>query len=85
MKKISVYFRDEKDGWEMQNLSFEPGVFNQECWRKLIEIGCNYSIFGNASISKDIDNFLSDKSVKEFSFDANGGGRYYYIMRREEV
>lgn len=85
MEKISVYFRDEKENWEMMNLCFEPRVYNIDDRRRLVEVGCNYRLFGNSSISKSIDNFLSDKSVKEYSFDATGAGRYYYIMRREEI
>lgn len=85
MKKIGIYFRDEKENWEMLNLSFDPMTFNPDMRRKLIEVGCHYDLFGNSVISKNIDYFLSSNLVKQYSFDATGAGRYYYIMRREEV
>lgn len=84
MDRISIYFRDEQEAWEMKNLSFEPGVFDPDNRRRLIEVGCNYRLFGNSAISKNIDYFLSNKLVREYKFDATGAGRYYYIMRREK-
>lgn len=84
MRKISVYFRDEVENWEMMNIRFDPRVYNIDDRRRLIDLGCNFRIFGNSSISEGIDKFLSDESVKEYSFDTTGADRYYYIMRREE-
>lgn len=84
MKKISIYFRDEKEDWEILNLSFDPMTFIPDKRRKLIEVGCNFDLFGNSAIGKGIDLFLSSKLVKEYSFDATGAGRYYYVIRREE-
>lgn len=84
MDRISIYFRDEQGSWEMNILSFEPGVYDPECWRKLIELGCNFRVFGNSAISKNIDYFLSNELVRGYKFDATGAGRYYYIMRKEK-
>lgn len=85
MEKISVYFRDEEEGWEYKNMSFDPQVYNSGQRSQLIHIGCNFSLFGTSAIAHDIDRFLDDNEIKEYGFDATGAGRYYYIMRREEV
>lgn len=85
MCKISVYFRDALEGWEMVNLSFDHALFGESNRRKLIEIGCNFQVFGNSSISQGIDRFLSNKLIREYRFDCTGEGRYYYVIRREEV
>lgn len=84
MKKISVYFRDDVEDWEMMNLTFQPAVFNVGVRLQLLQIGCNFQLFGNAEIARGIDEFMSNKDAEEYRFDATGAGRYYYIMRREE-
>lgn len=85
MYKISVYFRDDLQCWETKNLSYDPALFGKSKQRKLIEIGCNFEVFGNSLIGKSIDRFLSNELMKEYRFDCTGAERYFYVIRREEV
>lgn len=85
MAKVSIYFRDDLQDWETKNLSYDPALFGVTNQRKLIEIGCNFQIFGNSFIGKGIDRFLSNELIREYRFDCTGAERYFYVIRREEV
>lgn len=84
MKRISVYFRDEMRGWENLNLSFDPALYINSKQCRLLEIACDFDIFGNKFMSKKIERFILHESVVEIRFDLKGDGRYFYIIRREE-
>lgn len=84
MAKVSIYFRDDLQCWETKNLSYDPALFGRSNQKKLIEIGCNFQVFGNSSIGRNIDYFLSNEMIKEYRFDCTGAERYYYVIRREE-
>lgn len=82
---ISIYFRCVDQGWETLNLRFDPMIFRGDIRRKLIEIGCNYHLFGNSAINQGIDKFISDPSVIEYAFSvASDHGDYRYVIRREK-
>lgn len=84
MATVSVYFRDHLQCWETKNLSYDPVLFGKSKQRELIEIACNFQVFGNSFISKGIDRFLSNELIREYRFDCTGVDRYYYVIRREK-
>lgn len=81
---ISIFFRDEVQGWESKNLSFDSLSYTRSKRRDLIKLGCHCDIFGNSAISRNIDLFLDSDNVKEYRFDCTGQGYYYYVIRKEK-
>lgn len=84
MKRVSIYFRDERQGWETLNLSYDPVIYNKGKQRQVIEIACDYCIYGSDLMSRSIDKFIADEYVREVAFDLTGEGKYFYVIRREK-
>ena len=84
MAKVSIYFRDERQDWQSINLSYDPLIYTKSKQQMIIEIACDFAIYGSDLMSRGIDKFLSDENVREVRFDLTSQGRYFFIIRREE-